>query len=1093
MCPSGGRAGRRWEQLWREVWGSSERRVLLLAVFLFLLLLCIVPYYLVLALLCLAACWGYLDQGRLRSGLAVWRQITGLGRGGAPGKRQGINPIRRHREPSVFKWSPADLLILMGSYLGKQEPPPRALGRGARELKDQLSRPNPTVPTPTRRLSFRETPTVYSNRTYMSPRRRYPTHQPQYSMTGSLPMVCLDGYHRKTLLSPRNSVVRSPVTVTIAPPDSNIARSPVLDHLLSPYSTSPSTHTAPDPCAKETVLSAIRESRKRMNKDEEYSTLGGLENKRRRQYSSGSGHSPFDSMLVNGAPSSLVTKPDNLKRGLGLQVLDDHASKRSRASSNSSLSGSVMNGVPMPAHNAITSSYSSSRGLQKRKRNVQNTSIISSTPSSRCQTPEWPVKKAREEEMHETSQSTPVKSARDQSGKLHETPVSKSCSLNSDTGSSGGGGRRRKVLLVCPGRQEQYPLPPPPLLGYSITSEDFDSEKKAALQRLNKALEDTTDSAPNSSVTASTSASVLRSSLTITLATTASQSLVSQTTSASSNPLLQSLAKMQNQESSSGPTVAVTPNNTPATNTVPNMPLGSFALNLNTTEAKPSIVSNSTPSVYSPASAVVTSGISSSSSLSQPLVTAQPKQELPKNGLLFEILSKPEEKNPQSSFKPIFGPIPTTSTATVPPSADLTSTSATATTFKPIFGNLGSQPATSSASSSFAFQVTATSTASVPSFPSLSGTGTSTALNTDTSAKPSFALSNSTSSSTTAPAFQFGVASQSLSTSSGTSLVMGNNPVTTTQAKPAAPFGQTTTSQPNANLNIFGSTQAAPASTAQPQPPTAFGSATSAFTAAFGSTTNPPSFSGNTGLAAFNNSKSDGQTTKPTATALPNFGGSLGQPAFGTSTQPAFGGSSQPTFGSSSQPAFGGSANATFNFASSTPAATKTTTFGSASSTQSSNNTTNANMFGSGTQQSSFSFSGTANTAMPFGSGTQSNSTAGSSGFNFGAQQSSAPGTAASFGSSSVAQNSIGTPNRSTPFGFGATENKLPFGGSSTPTFGQSTSTPGALSFGTPTPGFSNPKPSFSPATPSFSIGAGSKPAGARQRLQARRQHPRKK
>lgn len=32
-----------------------------------------------------------------------------------------------------------------------------------------------------------------------------------------------------------------------------------------------------------------------------------------------------------------------------------------------------------------------------------------------------------------------------------------------------------------------------------------------------------------------------------------------------------------------------------------------------------------------------------------------------------------------------------------------------------------------------------------------------------------------------------------------------------------------------------------------------------------------------------------------------------------------------------------------------------------------------------------------------------------------------------------------------------------------------------------------------SPSTPSFSIGAGSKTSGARQRLQARRQHPRKK
>ncbi|CAJ0931624.1 unnamed protein product [Ranitomeya imitator] len=327
----------------------------------------------------------------------------------------------------------------MGSYLGKPEPPARAVGRGARDLRERLARPNPAVPTPARRLSFSkrccredmngasapvgrtalnvalsparhtdctpvrvlhgpidfngETPIVM-NRPFMSPRRRYPTHQPQFSMPGSLPSVYIDGFPRKPLLSPKHSQMRSPGTVKIARPDANIARSPVLNSLLSTSSTSPSvTCPPPDPCAKETVLNAIRERRKRMNKDEEYNGSGEMENKRRRQVTSENGESSAESPVVNGS-LACVCKSDTLKRALN--TLDEMSNKRSRTSSNSSLSSCTMNGFTVPSHNAITSSYSSSRVLlQKRKRNCQNTSVISSPSSSRSQTPDVSSKKAR--------------------------------------------------------------------------------------------------------------------------------------------------------------------------------------------------------------------------------------------------------------------------------------------------------------------------------------------------------------------------------------------------------------------------------------------------------------------------------------------------------------------------------------------------------------------------------------------------------------------------------------------------------------------------------------------------------------------------
>ncbi|OWK10987.1 hypothetical protein Celaphus_00007193, partial [Cervus elaphus hippelaphus] len=113
----------------------------------------------------------------------------------------------------------------------------------------------------------------------------------------------------------------------------------------------------------------------------------------------------------------------------------------------------------------------------------------------------------------------------------------------------------------------------------------------------------------------------------------------------------------------------------------------------------------------------------------------------------------------------------------------------------------------------------------------------------------------------------------------------------------------------------------------------------------------------------------------------------------------------------------------------------------------------------------------------------------------------SAPKPAFSFGVSSVTSTlssvTSTTASTSQPFLFGTP----PTSGTSTPTFGQNTPAPGvgaaggSLSFGassTPAQGFVGVGP-FGSAAPSFSIGAGSKTPGARQRLQARRQHTRKK
>ncbi|KAF7236996.1 hypothetical protein EYD10_16244 [Varanus komodoensis] len=150
-----------------------------------------------------------------------------------------------------------------------------------------------------------------SSRFVLTPRRRYPIHQAQYTSLGTLPSICWDGYRRKNRLSAHNSgMVQSPVMVKIARPDSTFGRSPLLEQMVSPVAFSPTPNSTVDPCAKEAVLSALRENRKRAVEEdaEGRSNAAAQESKRRRHDSSGSGHSAFEPLLANGAPASLIPK-----------------------------------------------------------------------------------------------------------------------------------------------------------------------------------------------------------------------------------------------------------------------------------------------------------------------------------------------------------------------------------------------------------------------------------------------------------------------------------------------------------------------------------------------------------------------------------------------------------------------------------------------------------------------------------------------------------------------------------------------------------------------------------------------------------------
>ncbi|XP_051257294.1 nuclear envelope pore membrane protein POM 121 isoform X7 [Dicentrarchus labrax] len=271
------------------------------------------------------------------------------------------------------------------------------------------------------------------------------------------------------------------------------------------------------------------------------------------------------------------------------------------------------------------------------------------------------------------------------------------------------------------------------------------------------------------------------------------------------------------------------------------------------------------------------------------------------------------------------------------------------------------------------------------------------------------------------------------------------------------------------------------------------------------------------------------------AAAVQSTFGSSAAPAtqstFGSSAAPA----TQSTFGSSAAPApqstFGSSAApaAQSTFGSSAAPAPKPFTFGSAGATSApASNTapppfpfgatavTTAASFGTpakpafGASSTGFAFGGTtAPSAAPsappsFGAATQTQSSA-SATFSFGnaapQQAPSGPAQPAPGGfnfNAGMPCPQFGTPVSNNPapqmgsFNFGAAATDKPAFGTSTPSFGQSAAA-GPIPFGspgTPVQGF-NAVPFGSPATPSFSIGAGSKPS--RQRLQARRQHNRKK
>ncbi|KAL6056264.1 hypothetical protein STEG23_020633, partial [Scotinomys teguina] len=953
---------------------------------------------------------------------------------------------------------------------------------------------------------------------------------------------------------------RGRATVHVDPPGLGV----VWPEQMLNTTLSSASSNAPDPCAKETVLSALKERKKRTVEEEDQLPLDGQENKRRRHDSSGSGHSAFEPLVANGVPAAFVPKPGSLKRSLASQISDDHLNKRSRTSSVSSLTSTCTGGIPSSSRNAITSSYSSTRGMsQLWKRSGPTSSPFSSPASSRSQTPERPAKKTREEEpCHHSSSSAPLVADKESPGE-QDTATGKQQSLWTSPSTPGSSGqRKRKVQLLPSRRGDQLALPPPPELGYSITAEDLDMERRASLQWFNKVLEDKMEDA---STSANETPPVSNPPFTFTPPAVAPAASPASLPAPSSNPLLESLKKMQDSPAppSLEPAVAATtaapsPPKTPSLLTTPLVSPLTGPLASTSSDAKPTaaFLGLGPASSATPLTDTKSPGVpQTEQSVSTPASSAP--SPTPKPSMLFGMLSPPATSSlgmpgpacASPMFKPIFmatpksesdSPLPSSSSATTTASSSTTlatTASATAPTFKPIFDTLEAFTAMPLSAPFSLKQTAATATPTTTSAPLFTGLGTATST-----------VASGTTASASKLIFGFGVttvASTASSTMTSTSQTLfgGAPPVTAASSAPALSsifqFGKPPATAASAAGTSFSQP---PASSAQTVASSSSSSGTGGFSG-FGSTlttsTSAPATSSQPTLTfsstvtpTFNIPFSSG--AKP---ALPAYPGANPQPTFGATegaTKPAlapsfgssftFGNSvsSAPsaaaapaTFGSAAQPAFGGlkATASTFGTPASTQPAFGSTTsvfsFGSATtsgfgaSTQTTNSGSGSSLFGSPTP-SPFTFGGSAAPGSGgFGLGAAPGTSSTSGTFSFGSGQSGTTGTATSFGGS-LSQNTLGTPSQSSPFAFNsgsAPESKPVFGGTATPTFGQSAPAPGvgtagsSLSFGassTPAQGFVGVG-TFGSAAPSFSIGAGSKTPGARQRLQARRQHTRKK
>ncbi|XP_057343989.1 LOW QUALITY PROTEIN: nuclear envelope pore membrane protein POM 121C-like [Manis pentadactyla] len=782
-------------------------------------------------------------------------------------------------------------------------------------------------------------------------------------------------------------------------------------------------------------------------------------------------HQPGDS-----EPSALSQQCGPLKSSLSSQSSDGELHETPSTSAVSCLKGTCTCGIHMSSRNAISSSYSSTRGIsQLWKRRRPSASPFSSPASSRSQTPDRPEKKTREEDVsQEAGSSTPPVDKESQGEQVADTTTCREQnSCDSAATPSTSWPRRRKFQLVPSRKGIPLILPPAPKLAGPITVEEYYQEGQDRLRWLMSVFEDKAETA-SSSITESPPATAPASTLAVPAAWTAASS-ASPPAPLTIPQFLKNNIFLKNLNPLGLPSFPVfLPDSHPQCPFAPDDTRSSGPSWLFTARVPPRPSSDSrsteTFSGLTPASPAIPACDATKSPLASQAETSAKPQATPAPGPTLKPsapLRTPSSPpaNPSASaalavssahpmFKPIFvapprsgneGPVPFSRShvATVASSSSVpTPTTSSLPTFSPVFSSTG-LPTSLPLSTPFSFsQNTSGTSTNAPLFPgqasvsvpSAAAWGTTTGTAADSTQKPVFgfgassvtstASSMTSSTASTAQPALFGapLAPGASSTPAMGSILQFGKALATPAPTTAMTFGQslpgavqTAAGSSTASFGGFGGTLTTFTPVAPSQPALTFSStATPAFNIPFGSGTRPP---------------------------IPSYPGVTPQPMFGATDRQQMGAAKPalaPSFGSSVP--FGRSAalHVSSFFAA--------TTSGFGATTQTNSSGTSSSVFGS--IPSSPFMSGLL--AGPAGSGgfgmsvpaPHSISTTGV--FGFGAGQSGSTGSTAPF-LGGLSQNSLTAAGQSTPFPFhvaGTPQNMSVFAGTSTPTFGQNTPAP---------------------------------------------------
>ncbi|TEA35037.1 hypothetical protein DBR06_SOUSAS79710002, partial [Sousa chinensis] len=218
---------------------------------------------------------------------------------------------------------------------------------------------------------------------------------------------------------------------------------------------------------EKTVLRALGESGQGMAKQEAVPTVTGKNDDQRSPNDTGGARSAFRPL----GGSFFVPRPGPLQRDLHAKWAEDRSARKQQTSCMSSC----------PQRNAITSSYSSTRGFLPVERR-RGPAIPQGLPQKSAKT-------GREEGPPSPSAAPVVSQRKSQPDKNAETargqkgPWRKG-SRTSDSPRP----RKRRIPLLRHMRGEPLRLPPAPELGFRVTAEDLDSEKEAAFRRINRAV-----------------------------------------------------------------------------------------------------------------------------------------------------------------------------------------------------------------------------------------------------------------------------------------------------------------------------------------------------------------------------------------------------------------------------------------------------------------------------------------------------------------------------------------------------------------------------------------------------------------------------